>query len=203
MCAGVSILSVMSLSSAANPLYIKPSSRGNDMKQTPRIHEAMVFCTDKKFTLVLENGIGYCKYKQATERSAPIKCVNNMTLYTTAQLPAPVRAKYGMADMCLKAGANADDPKSYLPPTCGTDSSGSGFYVTAKPDADVCEKVTYHDDLMTPGNPNLSNQHYLPADLIQRVAVRCPATSYMEMENNALICRVGVKVPPQMPRPRK
>ena len=72
-----------------------------------------------------------------------------------------------------------------------------------KPDADVCEKVTYHDDLMTPGNPTLSNQHYLPADLIQRVAVRCPANSYMEEENNALVCRVGVKVPPQQPQPRR
>lgn len=136
-------------------------------------------------------------------RNAPIKCVNNMTLYTTAQLPPAARAKYGIADMCLKAGANANDPTSYLPPSCGTDSTGGGFTVTPKPDADICEKITTHDDVMTPGIDTYPNQHFPPDQLVQRLAVRCPANSYMETENNALVCRVGVKVPPQVPPPRK
>ena len=194
--AGKHGLGVLSIGHAADQLYYKPNWKGNDTKTYARKADASVFCTDRKFTLSVENGLAYCHASNSTVHTAPVICVNNTTLYTTDQLPQAMRDKFGMADKCLKAGANADNPANYYPPGCGTDSTGGGFSVVVKPGADTCEKTLTHEDVMTPGIATFPNQHFLPQDLIERLAVRCPANSALELENMMVTCKVGARVPP-------
>ncbi|MFO0663203.1 MAG: hypothetical protein U0174_04590 [Polyangiaceae bacterium] len=191
----VAMLGVVTLGHAGNQLYYKPNWKGNDTKTYARKEDAAVFCVDRKFTLSVQDGLAYCHATSSTVHTAKVLCVNNMTLYTTDQLPAAVRNKFGMADKCLKAGKNADDPANYLDPSCGTDSTGGGFLVVQKPGADTCEKTLTHEDVMTPGSDRFPNQHFLPQDLIERYAIRCPPNSAMELENMMVTCKVGARAP--------